>query len=84
MPRLFQIKSVPYALEKFTGSHKDDKVMENIRDFIDMEGYGGYVWPSYLATAIIMIILLIASYRLLKANMATLKALENTAKEDLE
>ena len=58
--------------------------MDQIREFINMEGYGGYVWPSYLVTAGLMIILLVATQRLLKASMATLKALENTAKEDLE
>ena len=58
--------------------------MDTIKDFIDMQGYGGYVWPSYLVTAGLMIILLIATQRLLKANMATLEALEDTAKEDFE
>ena len=66
------------------GSYKDGKVMDQIRDFINMEGYGGYVWPSYLVTAGLMIILLVITRRFLKANMATLEALENTAKEDLE
>ena len=58
--------------------------MDTIKDFINMQGYGEYVWPSYLVTAGLMIILLVATQRLLKASMATLKALENTAKEDLE
>jgi heme exporter protein D len=66
------------------GSYKDGKVMDQIRDFINMEGYGGYVWPSYLVTAGLMIILLVITRRFLKANMATLEALENTAKEDVE
>lgn len=66
------------------GSYKDGKVMDQIRDFINMEGYGGYVWPSYLVTAGLMIILLVITQRFLKANMATLEALENTAKEDVE
>lgn len=64
--------------------YKDDKVMDQIRDFINMQGYGGYVWTSYLVTAGVLIILLIMSQRLLKTNMATLKALENATKEDLE
>jgi len=66
------------------GSYKDGKVMDQIRDFINMEGYGDYVWPSYLVTAGLMIILLVITQRFLKANMATLEALENTAKEDVE
>jgi len=66
------------------GSYKDGKVMDQIRDFINMEGYGVYVWLSYLVTAGLMIILLVATQRFLKVNMATLEALENTAKEDVE
>lgn len=58
--------------------------MDQIRDFINMEGYGGYIWPSYLVTAGLMIILMVATQRLLKANMATLESIENTAKEESE
>jgi len=58
--------------------------MDTIKDFIDMSGYGGYVWPSYLVTAGVMIVMLVASQRLLKANLATMEALESTTKEDLE
>ena len=58
--------------------------MDQIRDFIDLEGYGGYVWPSYLVTAGLMIILLVTTQRFLRVNMATLETLENTTKEDLE
>jgi heme exporter protein D len=58
--------------------------MDKIKDFIDMQGYGGYVWPSYLITAGVLIIMLVASQRLLKANVATQKSLENTTKEGME
>ena len=58
--------------------------MDTIKDFINMQGYGEYVWPSYLVTAALMIILLFTTKRLLKDNLATLEALENTAKDDLE
>jgi heme exporter protein CcmD len=58
--------------------------MDQIRDFINMEGYGVYVWLSYFVTAGLMIILLVATQRFLKVNMATLETLENTTKEDLE
>ena len=56
--------------------------MDQIWDFINMQGYGGYVWTSYLVTAGVLIILFIVSKRLLTMNIATLKALENTTKED--
>jgi heme exporter protein CcmD len=58
--------------------------MDQLQDFINMEGYGGYVWPSYLVTAGLMIILLVTTQRFLRVNMATLETLENTTKEDLE
>jgi len=58
--------------------------MDGIKDFIDMGGYGSYVWPSYLVTAVVMIIMLVASLRMLKANAATMEALENATKEDLD
>ena len=58
--------------------------MDTIKDLITMQGYGGYVWSSYLVTAGLMIILLVTTLRLLKTNMATLKALESSVKEDLE
>ena len=50
--------------------------MDAIKNFIDMGGYGGYVWPSYLVTAGVMIVMLVASLRMLKANAATMEALE--------
>jgi heme exporter protein CcmD len=58
--------------------------MDTIKSFIDMSGYGSYVWPSYLVTAGVMIVMLVASQRLLKANIAKVEALENITKEDLE
>ena len=58
--------------------------MDQIKEFINMQGYGGYVWPSYLVTAGVLIIMLVASQRLLKANVTTKEFLENTIKEGLE
>ena len=58
--------------------------MDTIKSFIDMSGYGSYVWPSYLVTAGVMIVMLVASQRLLKANTASVEALESITKEDLE
>jgi heme exporter protein CcmD len=58
--------------------------MDQIKEFIDMQGYGGYVWPSYLVTAGVLIIMLVASQRLLKTNVTTKEFLENTIKEGLE
>ena len=58
--------------------------MDTIKNFFDMSGYGSYVWPSYLVTAGVMIVMLVASQRLLKANIAKVEALENITKEALE
>ena len=35
-------------------------------EFLAMGGYGAFVWPSYGLTAVIMVVLLIASLRGLK------------------
>tara|TARA_B100000676_G_C18083691_1_gene853261 strand:+ start:1946 stop:2122 length:177 start_codon:yes stop_codon:yes gene_type:complete len=58
--------------------------MNNIVEFIDMQGYGTYVWPSYIVTALVLIVLLIISQRLLKANLKTKDSLENRDKKGLE
>ena len=49
-----------------------------------MQGYGTYVWPSYIVTALVLIVLLIISQRLLKANLKTKDSLENRDKKGLE
>lgn len=55
--------------------------MDAIMEFINMGGYGGYVWPSYIVTAVVLIVMLVVSMRLLKSNEATIKALEPAKKE---
>lgn len=55
--------------------------MEAINELLSMGGYGGYVWPSYLVSAILLVVMLVVSLKLLKSNEATFKALE-TSKED--
>ncbi|MBM3484014.1 MAG: heme exporter protein CcmD [Alphaproteobacteria bacterium] len=44
--------------------------------FWEMGGYAAYVWPSFGATAVIMIALLVLSARSLRARERTLRALE--------
>ncbi len=56
--------------------------MDAIKNFIEMGGYGGYVWPSYIVSAVVLIVMLVVSLRLLRANEATIKALEPTTKEE--
>ena len=37
-------------------------------DFLAMGGYGGFVWPAFGLTALVMVWLLVASLRRLRAN----------------
>jgi len=53
-----------------------------IKDFLDMGGYGAFIWPSYGVTAVVMIVMLVASLRMLRANEATLQALEASTKDE--
>ena len=55
--------------------------MDAIREFINMGGYGGYVWPCYLVTALVMVVMLVVSMKFLKTNEATIQSLE-PSKED--
>ncbi len=45
-------------------------------EFFDMGGYAAFVWPSYAVGALVLVGLLVATRRTLKAREATLKALE--------
>jgi heme exporter protein D len=56
--------------------------MDMIMEFLDMGGYGGYIWPSYGVSAAVLIAMLVASQRLLRANEMTIKALESSIKEE--
>lgn len=56
--------------------------MSTISNFFDMGGYGAFIWPSYGVTAVVMIVMLMASLRRLRENEATLKALEVSTKEE--
>lgn len=44
--------------------------------FFEMGGYAAYVWPAFGAAAAIMIALLVASLRTMRAREAELRALE--------
>ena len=44
--------------------------------FFEMGGYAAYVWPAFGAAAAIMIALLVASLRAMRAREAELRALE--------
>ena len=50
--------------------------MDTVQAFLDMGGYGGFVWPAFGITALVLAGLLIVSLRSLKAREATLAALQ--------
>lgn len=50
--------------------------MEKILSFLEMGGYGIYIWPCYGISAIFMIGIYITSTRTLKVNRAILTSLE--------
>ena len=50
--------------------------MDALSTFLDMGGYGGFVWPAYLIAAAVLIGLFAASTRSLRAAEAALEALE--------
>jgi heme exporter protein D len=51
--------------------------MDSLNVFLDMGGYGQFVWPAYGVTAVVLVILMIASRRSLKSAEATLAAFES-------
>ncbi len=45
-------------------------------EYLAMGGHGAFIWPAYLAAAVVMAGLLVASLRALRARQAELDALE--------
>ena len=50
--------------------------MENIGDFFHMGGYAGFVWPSWGAVALVLVVLFVMSRRALKNAEQDLEAME--------
>ncbi|HER27686.1 MAG TPA: heme exporter protein CcmD [Rhodospirillales bacterium] len=55
--------------------------MESIIEYFAMGGYAGYVWPAYGVTAVILVIMLVASRRMLRANQAIYETLAGSEKD---
>ncbi|WP_448203604.1 heme exporter protein CcmD [Azospirillum sp. sgz302134] len=47
-------------------------------DFFAMGGYAAYVWPAYGLAALVMVGLLVATWKALRSAETTLKALEGS------
>ncbi len=59
--------------------------MEQVRTFLAMGGYGGFVWPAFALTAAVLIGLLVTSLRRLRSlqsDLAHLRAPEPPAAAD--
>ncbi len=50
--------------------------MTSLATYFSMGGYGGFVWPAYALTAVVMVGLVVVTWRGLKAREAELKALQ--------
>ena len=50
--------------------------MERIETFLDMGGYGAFVWPAYAITALVMVALAISTLRRLARNRKRVDELE--------
>jgi len=58
-----------------------------MQEFLSMGGYGAYVWPSYIMSAVLLLALLAASVRGLKSTEAEfdrLKAANGRQKQEQE
>jgi heme exporter protein D len=50
--------------------------VEALGDFLDMGGYAPFVWGAYGFCAVVLIAMLVQSWRRLRANEATLRRIE--------
>ena len=50
--------------------------MGSVESFLEMGGYGGFVWPAFGLTAVLMVVLLLDSLRRLRTGRRVLERLE--------
>lgn len=53
--------------------------MNTVQTFLDMGGYGGFVWPAFAVTAVVLLALAISSLRSLRAHQRALARLQGAA-----
>ncbi len=53
--------------------------MEQLAAFLEMGGYGGFVWSAFVVTLVVLVGLLVASVLSLRAREAALTALQHAA-----
>ena len=55
--------------------------MDQLTSYFAMGGYGGFIWPAYTLTAVVLIGLLIVSRRTLTARETELDAVRGTEED---
>jgi heme exporter protein D len=58
--------------------------MERLMNFVEMGGYAAYVWPAFGATALVLVVLALASLRSLRAREQTLEGLQQASEAERE
>lgn len=53
--------------------------MDSLQVLFHMDGYGGFVWPAFGVTGVVMAVLLVATLRSLRVRESTLAALRAAA-----
>ncbi len=53
--------------------------MSSLTSFLEMGGYGGYVWPAFALSAVVLVALLVESLRRLRTGERALARLEAEA-----
>ena len=56
--------------------------MESLTSFLFMGGYASFIWPSYGIVAIVLLILVVLSFRTFRFQQRRLVLLEETKKQD--
>ncbi|MBI3446944.1 MAG: heme exporter protein CcmD [Magnetospirillum sp.] len=51
-------------------------VMESIQTMLHMGGYGGYIWPAYGISVVVLLLVLLASLAAARKNEAELDVLQ--------
>ncbi len=56
--------------------------MEGLSDFLSMGGYGRFIWPSFVLSAVVLGGLLMQSFRFLKSSEQELSALQGAPADE--
>ena len=52
---------------------------QSVATFLSMGGYGGFVWPAYGLSAVVMVVLLVVTLKSLRQRERELKILQGSA-----